>query len=56
MHELMKLVAEKNGRLLLHGDINNPARNWYLKLGFVISDSTGLLINGIYQKMHWCSK
>jgi len=56
IRELMDLVVEKKGTFSLHVDINNPARNWYLKLGFIPSDNSPSLVNGIYQKLHWSAK
>jgi len=53
MQDLMMQVKEKSGTLSLHVDINNRARNWYVKLGFSAVDD--LLVNGIYQKMQWCA-
>lgn len=53
IRELMHRVAERKGKLILHVDINNPARNWYLRLGFIVSDNSQALINGIYQQLHW---
>lgn len=53
MQKLIAQVKERNGTLSLHVDINNPARNWYLRLGFFAVDN--VLVNGIYQKMQWCA-
>lgn len=53
MRELMDLAASKNGKLSLHVDITNRARNWYVKLGFIPIGNE--LVGGIYQKMEWNS-
>lgn len=48
MAELMAQATARNGRLLLRVELNNPVRNWYLKLGFVPGDH-----DGVYQEMQW---
>ena len=56
MQELMAKVSERKGKLLLHVDINNPARNWYLRLGFLPESNDGILKGGIYQALYWESQ
>lgn len=48
IRELMAQAAARGGSLLLRVDLNNPARNWYLKLGFVAG-----VHDGVYQQMQW---
>ncbi len=50
IRELMAQVSERNGTILLHVEFNNPARDWYLQLGFVAGTD-----DGMYQKMEWAS-
>lgn len=53
IRELMDLVAARKGKLVLHVDINNPARNWYLRLGFLPENAEAGLKNGVYQQLQW---
>jgi ribosomal protein S18 acetylase RimI-like enzyme len=53
VRELMARVEEQKGKLTLYVDINNPARNWYIKLGFIATDDS--LVNDAYQLLEWCS-
>lgn len=48
MHDLMTRASAQGRGLLLRVEMNNPARNWYLKLGFVAG-----VHDGIYQQMQW---
>ncbi len=48
IRELIKQVSVRGGKILLHVELHNPARNWYLKLGFVAGTD-----DGIYQKLEW---
>lgn len=48
MSELMAQTCARNGDLMLRVQMQNPVRNWYLKLGFVAGDH-----DGVYQQMHW---
>ncbi len=50
IRELMAQVSERNGSILLHVELTNPARNWYLQLGFIAGTD-----DCIYQKMEWSS-
>lgn len=51
MRKLMLEVATGSGSLLLHVELNNPARTWYLHLGFIAGTD-----DGIYQKLSWFNK
>ena len=48
MAELMAQASKCDSNLMLRVQLQNPARNWYLKLGFVAGDH-----DGVYQQMHW---
>ncbi len=48
---LMQDVSASSGSLLLHVELNNPARSWYLRLGFIAGTD-----DGIYQKLTWNTK
>jgi ribosomal protein S18 acetylase RimI-like enzyme len=52
MRELMAQVSDKKGRLLLHVELTNPVRDWYLRLGFV-PRSAGASSNPLYQQLQW---
>lgn len=51
MRDLMAQVTEYKGKLLLHVELTNPVRNWYLRLGFVPVD--GVSSNPLYQQLQW---
>ena len=53
MLALMELVNAIDGKLLLHVDINNPIRNWYLRLGFLPEDTKSPLAGGVYEQLGW---
>ena len=53
MRRLMAEIKQPDERLFLHVDIFNPARDWYLRLGFTAVDPAAPPINGIYQQLHW---
>ncbi|RYG05451.1 MAG: N-acetyltransferase [Chitinophagaceae bacterium] len=55
IRELMDLVGARKGKLLLHVDINKPARDWYLRLGFLPENAEASLKNGVYQQLQWSS-
>ncbi|MES2826047.1 MAG: GNAT family N-acetyltransferase [Pseudomonadota bacterium] len=48
---LMEEVAACNGSLLLHVELNNPARDWYFQLGFIADTN-----DGVYQKLIWSTQ
>lgn len=48
IRELMTCASAQGRGLLLRVEMNNPARDWYLKLGFVAG-----VHDGIYQQMQW---
>ena len=54
MRRLMADIKQPDERLFLHVDIFNPARDWYLRLGFTPVDPAAAPINGIYQQLQWC--
>ncbi|MES2674903.1 MAG: GNAT family N-acetyltransferase [Pseudomonadota bacterium] len=51
IRKLMQEVSAGDGSLLLHVELNNPARTWYLNLGFIAGTD-----DGIYQKLSWANK
>jgi ribosomal protein S18 acetylase RimI-like enzyme len=51
MRKLMQEVSAADGSLLLHVELNNPARTWYLHLGFIAGTD-----DGVYQKLTWNAK
>lgn len=48
MADLMAQVSGLKANLMLRVQMQNPVRNWYLKLGFVGGDH-----DDVYQQMHW---
>jgi ribosomal protein S18 acetylase RimI-like enzyme len=46
--ELMRQAAAHAGSLVLRVEMNNPARDWYIKLGFIAG-----IHDGLYQQMQW---
>ncbi len=48
LKQLMEDVTQRAGCFLLHVELNNPAREWYKRLGFTPKHD-----KGIYQEMQW---
>ncbi len=55
MHELMVLVKNREGNLLLHVDITNPVRAWYMRLGFIPLPAQST-VHSYYQQLKWSSR